>query len=75
MMVLKNTTGRRRGQFIYYLYGQDLFGFFYLDVIRAQKHLSAQVKSELFARPQDLICAIDMDLERREQSDYLPCSV
>ncbi|MBE7436907.1 MAG: hypothetical protein HS115_00520 [Spirochaetales bacterium] len=71
MILLRNDTGRSRGKYLCYEYGQDLFGYYYLDVIRGKKHRSKTEKRELYHRPQDLICALDVHLERQEQRDYL----
>ncbi len=72
MIILKNETGRRRGNYIRYEYGNDLFGFIYLDVVRSRKHRSTILARHIFADEKDFILTLDVDLERRDSLDYLP---
>ena len=74
-ILLKNETGRKRGNYVRYEYGEDLFGYLYLDIIRSKKHCAWPVKSCLFEDKRDLILALDIDLGRRETLDYLPTSI
>ncbi|MCB1308572.1 MAG: hypothetical protein KDK30_10345 [Leptospiraceae bacterium] len=69
-ITMKNMTGRRSGSYIRYEYGEDLFGFLYLDVIRLRKHRSRMVRSMLFDNPRDFICMLDLDISRKESLHY-----
>ncbi len=71
MILLKNTTGRRSGRFVRYEYGEDLFGWFYLDVVSGQKHRAKTVRKMLFSSPRDFVCTLDLELDRRESLDYV----
>lgn len=71
MILLKNTTGRRSGTFVRYEYGQDLFGYLYLDVSRARKHRGERVRRQVFTNPRDFICALDIELDARESRNYV----
>lgn len=55
-----------------YEFGQDLFGYLYLDVIRARKHRGKRVRSQLFTSPRDFICTLDIELDARESRNYIP---
>jgi hypothetical protein len=75
MIFLKNQTGRSAGKYFCFEYGQDLFGFYFLDIIHGAKHKSQRVKKELFRRPQDLICAMDIEIEVKERYNYLTACI
>ena len=70
-ILLKNETGRRRGEYLRYEYGKDLFGHFYLDILKSKKHRSHRVQSLLFQDGKDFIQTLDMDLLRREGQNYV----
>ena len=72
MIVLKNETGKRRGNYIRYEYGNDLFGYMYLDIIRSRKHRAKFINRHIFTDPKDFILTLDVDMERRDALDYLP---
>jgi len=55
-----------------YEFGEDLFGFLYLDVVRGKKHLARVVKREVFDNPRDFVVALDLELYRKESLNYLP---
>ncbi len=69
--MLKNTTGRKSGTFVRYEYGQDLFGYLYLDVIRARKHRGERIRCQLFNNTRDFVCALDIELDARESRNYV----
>lgn len=67
---LRNTTGKRSGSFIRYEYGEDLFGYMYLDVIRGKKHRAAKVWTALFNNKIEFLITLDLELERKENLNY-----
>lgn len=69
-ILLKNSTGKRSGSYIRYEYGQDLFGYMYLDVVRSRAHRANLVRRMLFDNPRDFICTLDDDLYRKETLNY-----
>ncbi|MBI3396798.1 MAG: hypothetical protein HY042_13250 [Spirochaetia bacterium] len=71
MILLKNTTGRRSGRYVRYEYGEDLFGRYYIDVVRGRKHRARMIRSLLFESPRDFVCALDLELYRNESLDYV----
>ena len=71
-IVLKNSTGNRQGYFIQYEYGEDLFGYLYLDIARRKLHRGKKLKSLLFQDLKDFIITLDMELYRKETLNYLP---
>ncbi len=70
-ILLKNTTGRLRGNYVRYEYGEDLFGYLFLDISRSRKHRARRIRSLLFDNPRDFICVLDQDLDRRENRNYV----
>ena len=77
-ILLKNETGRKRGKYLRYEYGRDIFGCFYLDILQCKKHYSRCIQSYLFKDKKDFIQTLDMELLRREAQNYfldkLECS-
>ncbi|MCB1173360.1 MAG: hypothetical protein KDK39_07345 [Leptospiraceae bacterium] len=71
-IILKNQTGHKRGNFVHYYYGQDLFGYLYLDVVRRKQHRASVIKQMLFDNPRDFVCTLDLELDRRENHHYQP---
>ena len=69
-IILQNNTGKTSGFFIHYNYGQDLFGYLYLDVVRQKKHRAKLIKRMCFDNPKDFICTLDLDLYRKESRHY-----
>ncbi len=74
-ILLKNEFGRANGNYIGYEYGQDLFGYYYLDIVRSKKHCSEKIESHLFEKPSELICILDDHLYRRERLNYFPVNL
>ncbi len=68
---LRNTTGKRSGSFIRYEYGEDLFGYVYLDVIRGRRHRAEKIWTALFTSKIDFLITLDMELERKENLNYV----
>ncbi len=71
-ITLENTTGKRSGRVVCYEYGEDLFGYLFLDIYSGKKHKTRRVNSRLFQRVRDLIIYLDDDLYRKEILNYLP---
>ena len=71
-ILLKNEFGRANGNYIVYEYGQDLFGYYYLDIVRSKKHCAEKIESHLFEKPSEFICILDEHLYRRERLHYFP---
>ena len=66
---LENKTGRRKGRFVKYEYGIDLFGYVYLDKIKGRdrgKLVSSWVMPDLGA----LVRLLDLEIYRREVENY-----
>ena len=57
-----------------YEYGEDLFGYLYLDIVRGKKHRARKLKSMLFRDPREFIVTLDLELYRKENLNYLPAS-
>ncbi len=70
-ILLKNSTGRRRGSYVRYEFGQDLFGFHYLNVARGRRHREALLRSEVFADPREFLFSLDIQLDRHETLNYV----
>lgn len=70
-ILLKNTTGRRSGSYVRYEYGEDLFGYLYLDVSRSRRHRGQRVRSLVFDNPRDFLYILDRDLDRRDALNYI----
>jgi hypothetical protein len=69
MIKLKNNTGRRRGRFVVYEYGLDLFGYFYIDKIRGRERGTLVDRWVLRDLP-SLIKVLDLEIYRREVENY-----
>lgn len=57
-----------------YEYGQDLFGYIYLDVVSGKKHRAKRLRSLIFQTQQDFLHTLDIDLYHKENLDYVPQS-
>jgi hypothetical protein len=66
---LVNKTGRRDGRFVAYEYGQDLFGFLYIDKIKG-KERGKLVDRWILDDLASLIKTLDLELYRREVENY-----
>ena len=71
-IVLKNTTGKRSGSYVKYEFGEDLFGYFYVDVVRGRKHRAKKLRSMVFSDPATFVRTLDADLARSESFHYVP---
>lgn len=69
---LKNQTGKRSGKYVRFEYGEDLFGFLFLDVVRGKKHVARRTRTHIFTKVRDFVCFLDMELERNESLNYIP---
>jgi hypothetical protein len=69
---LSNTTGKRRGRWIRYEFGEDLFGFYYYDVYSGRSQSSRRLKTRIFADPAAFLCSLDIELYNSENRDYVP---
>ena len=74
-ILLKNETGRKRGERLRYEYGREIFGHFYLDILKSRKHYSRRIQSLLFKEKRDFIQTLDIDLSRREGQHYFLSSL
>ncbi|MCB1192562.1 MAG: hypothetical protein H7A23_16890 [Leptospiraceae bacterium] len=66
---LENRTGRRRGRFVAYEYGTDLFGDIYLEKFRGRekgKLVSRWIMPDLGS----LIRTLDLEIYKREIENY-----
>jgi len=71
-ILLKNTTGSRRDSYIQYDFGQDLFGYHFLDIGRRQKHRGKILKRMNFRTPREFLLTLDLELYRKESLNYIP---
>lgn len=69
---LNNTTGKRKGRWIRYEFGKDLFGFFYYDVFSGRSRNGRRLKTRIFADPADFLCSLDIELYNSENRNYVP---
>ena len=67
---LKNTTGKRSGSYVRMDYGEDLFGFYYLDITHGRKDQARLNRTLLFREPKDFICTLDKELYNKENLNY-----
>lgn len=68
-----NRTGKRWGRFVAYEYGEDLFGYVYLDKIKGRnkgKLVDSWVLNDLGS----LVRVLDTELYKRETENYEPLS-
>jgi hypothetical protein len=66
---LVNRTGRRWGRFVSYEYGEDLFGYIYLDKIKG-KSKGKLVTSWIMNDLSSLIKLLDIEIYKREVENY-----
>lgn len=64
-----NKTGARIGNYVAYEYGEDLFGYLYLDKIRG-KEKGKLVDRWILKDLGSLIRTLDLELYRRETENY-----
>lgn len=64
-----NKTGSRYGRFVAYEYGQDLFGYIYLDKIKGREK-GKVVDSWILEDLASLVKTLDLELYRREVENY-----
>ncbi len=69
---MKNTTGKRQGRFVRYEYGEDLFGYLFLDVVSGKRDQARRVRTHLFSDVRHLIYTLDVEIDRRENLNYIP---
>ena len=67
---LKNDTGDRTGSYVRYEFGEDLFGYYYLDIMRGRLHRAHFLRRCLFHDSREFICTLDRDLDFREALNY-----
>lgn len=70
-ILLKNTTGKRYGRYIRYEFGEDLFGYIFLDVYSGKKHRAKKLRSHLFANARDFLRTLDTDIGKKEDLDFI----
>jgi len=68
---LKNTTGKRSGNFVRYEFGEDLFGYLYLDITRGRLHRVHRLRSLVFEDQMEFLFTLDEDLGFRENLNYV----
>lgn len=68
---LKNNTGKMAGRYIRYEFGEDLFGYLYLDVISGRKHRARKNRSFVFDDAREFIYVLDEELFRKECLHYV----
>jgi hypothetical protein len=68
---MQNQTGSRCGWFFRYEFGEDLFGYYYIDISKGKKHVAQKTKTYLTKDPREFIYILDCDLERKESLNYL----
>ena len=66
----KNTTGKRSGSYVRIEYGEDLFGFLYLDVTHGRKHKAKLKRTMVFNDTRDFICTLDWEIYKKETLNY-----
>lgn len=71
-IVLRNTTGSRSGNIVRYEYGEDLFGYIYLDIVRQKKHSGKLARKMVFSNVREFVCTLDIDLYNKENLNYIP---
>lgn len=72
MIRLTNSTGKRRGRWIRYEFGEDLFGFYFYDVFSGRSLNSRRLKTRVFVDPAEFICSLDVELYNSENRNYVP---
>jgi hypothetical protein len=66
---LVNSTGKRSGRFVTYIYGEDLFGFIYLDKFKGREKAKLSDKWVLRDVP-SLFKVLDIEMYKREIENY-----
>ena len=70
---LENKTGRRFGRFVKYEYGQDLFGYLYLDKIKGKERSIEKgkvVDKWILKDLASLVKTLDLEIYKREVENY-----
>ena len=70
-ILLKNETGDRSGRYVRYDFGEDLFGYYFIDIVGGRRHRARLLQRHLFASSRDFVCALDRDLDFREGLHYV----
>jgi hypothetical protein len=66
---LVNKTGAKNGRFVAYEYGEDLFGYLYLEKIKG-KERGKLVDRWILKDIASLIRTLDLEIYRRETENY-----
>jgi hypothetical protein len=66
---LVNRTGAREGKFVAYEYGEDLFGYLYLEKIKG-KEKGKLVDRWILKDLASLVRTLDLEIYRREVENY-----
>lgn len=66
---LVNRTGTKNGRFVAYEYGEDLFGYLYLEKIRG-KERGKLVDRWILKDIASLVRTLDLEIYRRENENY-----
>lgn len=70
---LENRTGRRFGRFVSYEYGEDLFGYLYLEKIKGKEkgiEKGKIVDTWILKDLASLVKTLDLEIYRREVENY-----
>lgn len=67
---LKNITGKRSGTYVRYEFGEDLFGYYYIDIVRGKKNIPKTIKSVVFENSLEFIFTLDKELGKRDSLNY-----
>jgi hypothetical protein len=70
---LENKTGKRYGRFVKYEYGEDLFGYLYLEKIKGKKESVEKgkiVDRWILDDLASLVKTLDLEIYRREVENY-----
>ena len=53
-----------------YEFGEDLFGYYYIDIVRGRKNIAKAVKSIIFENSLEFIFTLDKELDKRDSLNY-----
>lgn len=67
---LKNITGKRSGTFVRYEFGEDLFGYYYIDIVSGKRNVPRTTKSVVFENSLEFIFTLDNELDKRDSLNY-----
>lgn len=65
-----NLTGENYGKEVIYEYGEDLFGYYYLNKIKSVKEKRKVVNRWIMKDVASLIRALDLELYKLENENY-----